>query len=104
MCASINSTREIQSELIMVSKDISQDMDNAKNMAMVVAEVTSNGMRDEEKQEYAYNLRAEYIKAYIDQDMVKRVYDKTRLEHARNSTDANSSDAGGGGSDTGENY
>ena len=32
MCASINSTREIQSELIMVSKDISQDMDNAKNI------------------------------------------------------------------------
>ena len=81
-----------------------QIMDNANNMAMVVAEITSNGMSDEEKQEYAYNLRAEYIKAYIDQDMVKRVYDKTRLEHARNSTDANSSDAGGGGSDTGENY
>ena len=32
MCASINSTREIQSELIMVSKEISQDMDNAKSI------------------------------------------------------------------------
>ncbi|WP_294389155.1 hypothetical protein [uncultured Clostridium sp.] len=32
MCGSINSTREIQSELIMVSKDISQDMDNAKSI------------------------------------------------------------------------
>ena len=81
-----------------------QIMDNANNMAMVIAEITSNGMSDEEKQEYAYNLRAEYIKAYIDQDMVKRIYDKTRLEHARNSTDSNSSDAGGGTSDTGENY
>ena len=32
MCGSINSTREIQSELIMVSKEISQDMDNAKSI------------------------------------------------------------------------
>lgn len=32
MCGSINSTREIQSELIMVSKDISQEMDNAKSI------------------------------------------------------------------------
>lgn len=32
MCASINSSSEIQSELILVSKEISQDMDNAKSI------------------------------------------------------------------------
>lgn len=71
-----------------------QIMDNANNMAAVVAEITSNGMDDAEKQEYSNNLRAEYIKAYIDQDMVKRIYAKTKLEHARNSTDA-AGDTGG---------
>ena len=74
-----------------------QIMDNANNMAAVVAEITSNGMDDAEKQEYSNNLRAEYIKAYIDQDMVKRIYNKTKLEHARNSTDS-------GNTDTGETY
>lgn len=33
MCASINKIKEIQSEFIMVSKDISEDMDNAKSIA-----------------------------------------------------------------------
>ncbi len=32
MCASINKTKEIQSEFIMVSKDTSEDMDNAKSI------------------------------------------------------------------------
>lgn len=74
-----------------------QIMDNANSMAAVIAEITSNGMDDAERQEYSNNLRAEYIKAYIDQDMVKRIYNKTKLDHARNSTDT-------GAGDTGENY
>ena len=32
MCGSINSISEIQSELILVSKEISEDIDNAKNI------------------------------------------------------------------------
>lgn len=75
-----------------------QIMDNANNLAAVVAEITSNGMNDEEKQEYANNLKAEYIKSYIDQDLVKRVYDKTKIEHAKNVISANT------GNSSEENY
>ncbi len=32
MCASLDNSREIQSELIMVSKEVSQDMDYAKSI------------------------------------------------------------------------